>query len=199
MAKKLGLTLVALLAVLAAVVATRPSEFSITRSLKIDAPPAVVAGFINDFHAWDKWSPWDAMDPNQKKTYEGPASGVGAITAWKGEKTGEGKMTLTEAAPTHTNIKLEFIKPMSSTNETVFKFQPEGSSTLVTWTMSGKHDFMGKAFSLFMDMDKMVGADFEKGLANLKPLAEAEAKRLAEQPNEPATAIVGEDQALPAE
>jgi hypothetical protein len=196
MAKKLALSIAALMVVFAGVIATRPADFSISRSLKMDAPPEVVAGFINDFHAWDKWSPWDALDPNQKKTYQGPASGVGAITAWKGEKTGEGRMTLTQAMPTQTNIKLEFIKPMTATHETVFQFQPEGPSTLVTWTMSGTHDFMGKAFSLFMDMDKMIGADFEKGLADLKPLADAEAKRLAA---EPPTAVVGEDQVPPAE
>lgn len=178
MMKKLGIIaglLVALLGILAVTVALQPSDFSIQRSITIAAPPATVFGLVNDFHQWEKWSPWAKLDPTMKTTFEGPASGAGAIYAWVGNSdVGEGKMTILESrAPEQVGIELEFIKPMAATNTSEFSFKPEGDGTTVTWTMAGKNNFIGKAFCLFVDMDAMVGADFEKGLASMKAAAES--------------------------
>lgn len=167
-----------LIAVFMAVVAFQPSEFSVTRSAVIGAPPPKVFPFVNDFSKWGAWSPWENMDPDMKRSYEGPKAGVGAIYAWEGnDKVGVGKMTITESkAPEVVRIKLEFFKPMEGLSPTEFLFQPEGKGTKVTWTMTGTNNFIGKAFCLFMDMDKMVGGDFEKGLAAMKAAAEVKNK-----------------------
>jgi hypothetical protein len=132
---------------------------------------------VNDFHKWRAWSPWEERDPDMERTYDGPAAGEGAKYAWAGNgDVGEGKMTITESRPGELiRIKLEFLKPMSATNTTEFTFKAEGDGTVVTWDMTGRNNFMAKAFCLFMNMDKMVGGDFEKGLANLKSIAEKEA------------------------
>lgn len=173
----LGLFAVAL-CVLAVAVAMQPAEFSIQRSTTIAAPPATVFALINDFHQWEKWSPWAKKDPAMKTTYEGTESGAGAIYTWVGNsEVGEGKMTILESrAPEQVGIQLEFLAPMKGTNTTEFSLKPEGDGTSVTWTMAGKNNFVGKAFCLFMDMDAMVGGDFEKGLAAMKAAAEAAPK-----------------------
>jgi uncharacterized protein YndB with AHSA1/START domain len=178
MMKKLGIVaglIAALLGILAVTVALQPSDFSIQRSITIAAPPATVFALVNDFHQWEKWSPWAKLDPTMKTTYEGSESGAGAIYTWVGNSdVGEGKMSILESrAPEQVGIELEFIKPMAATNTSEFSFKPEGDGTSVTWTMAGKNNFVGKAFCLFVDMDAMVGADFEKGLAAMKAAAEA--------------------------
>lgn len=178
MKKKLGIVaglLAALLVILIATVAIQPADFSVQRNITIAAPPATVFGLVNDFHQWDKWSPWAKLDPAMKTTFEGPESGAGAIYTWVGNSdVGEGKMTILESrAPEQVGIELEFIKPMAATNTSEFSFKPEGDATSVTWTMAGKNNFVGKAFCLFVDMDAMVGADFEKGLAAMKAAAES--------------------------
>jgi hypothetical protein len=183
MAKKLligiPVVLILLVAGFAAVVAMRPNTFSITRSVKIAAPPDVVFDQINDFHKWDAWSPWKKLDPNAKDTFSGPSEGKGAKFGWSGnDEIGEGHMTILESRrPELINIDLTFVKPMQSSALTQFAFQPAGEETLVTWTMSGEQTFMEKAVCMFMDMDKMVGGSFEEGLANIKKVAEAEAKQ----------------------
>ena len=151
-------------------------------STRIAAPPDVVFGLVNDFHAWDKWSPWAKLDPNMKTTYGGPPSGLGATYAWTGDsKVGEGNMRITESKPPEkVGIRLEFLKPMAGLCQTDFTFKPEAGGTAVSWVMSGTNDFVGKAFSLFMDMDAMIGKDFEKGLGAMRTEAEAEAKRRAD-------------------
>jgi carbon monoxide dehydrogenase subunit G len=156
------------------VVALRPAEFLITRSASISAPPAAVFAQINDLHKWEAWSPWAKIDPTMKQTYEGASAGTGAIYSWAGNKeVGEGRMTITESRPDEVvRIKLEFIKPFAAVNTTEFHLKPEGKQTSLTWSMSGTNNFMAKAFGLFMNMDKMVGGDFEKGLAQLKSAAE---------------------------
>ena len=181
MLKKIGIAVGALVGLLLIVVATRPADFTVQRSAVIAAPAATVHALVNDFHRWADWSPWDKMDPAMKKTIEGPPSGPGAKYAWSGnDKVGEGRMTIVDSRPgASVEIKLEFLKPFAATNQTIFTFQPEGTGTRVQWTMNGHNDFMGKAFTLFMDMDGMVGPDFEKGLASMKGLAEGEAKRRA--------------------
>ncbi len=161
------------------VVAMRPADFRITRSTNIAAPPGVAFAQVNDFHNWKAWSPWAKLDPEMKETFEGQSSGTGAIYAWEGNnKVGQGRMTILDSHPgDQIRIKLEFIKPFAATNTAEFTFKPEGDGTSVTWSMFGKNAFMAKAFGLFMNMDKMVGGDFEKGLAQMKTVAESTAKK----------------------
>jgi hypothetical protein len=174
MIKKILIGLAVIVLLFLVVVAFQPAEYQVKRSATISAPPAVVFDQVNDFHKWEGWSPWAKLDPAVKNTFEGPPAGTGAIFSWVGNKdVGEGRMTLTES---HTNdlvkINLEFIKPFASVALTEFAFKPAGNQTAVTWTMSGHNNFMGKAMCLFMNMDKMVGGDFEKGLAQMKSVAE---------------------------
>ncbi|MDB5337903.1 MAG: hypothetical protein JWN70_3522 [Planctomycetaceae bacterium] len=159
------------------IVAAQPSEFRITRSTKISAPPDIVFAQVDDFHNWEGWSPWAKLDPAAKNTFEGPAAGKGAIFKWSGnDKVGEGQMTLTDSQPNDKIlIKLEFKRPFEDTSTTEFTFKPEGDQTTVTWSMFGQQNFMEKAICMFMNMDKMLGADFEKGLAQLKKVSEEEA------------------------
>jgi hypothetical protein len=174
-----GKILVALVVVVAAfvvVVATRPAEFHIERSLAMLAPPLSVFAQVNDLHAWAAWSPWEKLDPKMEKTYGGPTDGPGATYAWKSEsgKVGQGRMTIERSeAPGLVVIKLEFIKPFTATNTVTFSLDPSADGTKVTWAMDGRNGFMGKAFALLMNMDKTVGGDFERGLVGLKAVAEA--------------------------
>lgn len=157
------------------VVATRPDDFRVSRSAVIAAPPATVFEQVNDFHKWDDWSPWAKLDPTCKNTFDGAPAGPGAKFAWDGNnKVGAGRMTITESkSPELIRINLEFLRPFKATNTTEFSFKPNGSGTDVTWNMFGKNNFMSKAFGLFVNCDKMVGKDFEKGLASLKTVAES--------------------------
>jgi uncharacterized protein YndB with AHSA1/START domain len=182
MFRKVLIALAALVVVLLVVIATRPSTYRVERTTRIAAPPDTVFALVNDFSAWDRWSPWAHLDPSMKKTIGGPPSGVGATYAWTGnDKVGEGKMQITESVPAQkVGIRLEFIKPMASVAQTDFGFRPEGGGTQVSWGMHGKNDFMGKAFSLVADLDTMVGNDFEKGLASMRREAEADAKKRLE-------------------
>jgi hypothetical protein len=181
MLKKIALAAVVLLAVLAIAIATRPSEYRVSRSQSIDAAASGVYSQVADFRRWKAWSPWEKLDPSMQTEYAGDAGVPGASYAWKGnEKVGEGRMTILDARPGQLiEIKLEFIKPFASVAKTRFDFTPQGGTTKVTWTMDGHNDFVGKAFSLVMDMDKMVGGDFERGLAQLKAIAESEAVKPA--------------------
>jgi hypothetical protein len=157
------------------IVAMRPSDFRITRTGRISAPVEVVFGNVNDFHKWEAWSPWAKMDPNAKSTFTGPAAEPGSSMAWDGNnKVGSGRMTILESLPGEViRIKLEFFKPFKATNTAEFTFKTEGTQTQVTWSMFGKNNFFSKAFSLFMDCEKMIGRDFEKGLANLDAASQA--------------------------
>ena len=175
MLKKILLALIALIVIFAIVVTMQPASYRILRSVKIAAPPATVFAQVNDFHKWDAWSPWAKLDPTMKTTFEGPDSGTGAIYKWVGNKdVGEGQMTLLESKPNElVRIKLQFLKPFADICDTEFTFKPDGDQTTVTWTMSGERNFVAKAVCMFMNMDKMVGGDFEKGLAKLKANSEA--------------------------
>ena len=174
----IAIAIVAVVAAWAAFVATRPSEFRITRARTMAAPPEAVHALVNDFHKWTEWSPWEKLDPDLKREYSGPSAGVGAAYHWVGNnKVGEGRMTITGSQPPHgVTLRLEFLKPWKATNTTQFEFLPSGSGTTVTWTMTGTNNFMFKAMGLFMNMDKMVGPDFEKGLANLETATAGSAK-----------------------
>ena len=170
--------LVVLVVILAAIMSTRPSEFRVKRSATIAAPPGVVFAQVNDFHKWEAWSPWAKRDPSMKQTYEGAAAGTGAVYSWAGNKNvGEGRMTITDTRPNEwIAIQIEFLKPFAATNTAKFTFKPEGDRTEVTWSMHGKNNFMAKAFGLFMNMDKMIGGDFEAGLKEMKTISEAAVK-----------------------
>jgi uncharacterized protein YndB with AHSA1/START domain len=165
--------------VLALIVAIRPSEFRIERSTTIAAPAPAVFAQVNDFHNWQAWSPWAKLDPDVKNSYEGAPAGKGAVFAWAGNsKVGEGRMTLTESRPSElVRVKLEFLKPFTATNTAEFTFKPEGDRTTVTWSMFGHNNFISRAVFLFMDMDKALGSEFEKGLASMKSAAEASARK----------------------
>jgi hypothetical protein len=168
------IALVLLVAAFAGVVAMQPSTFAVTRSATMSASSSAIFDQINDFRNWDAWSPWAKLDPAVKNTFEGPPAGTGAIFRWSGnDKVGEGSMTILESRPGElVKIKLAFIKPFESNAINEFAFKAEGNQTKVTWTMTGENNFIGKAFCLFMNMDKMVGGDFEKGLANIKSVVE---------------------------
>jgi hypothetical protein len=154
--------------------ATRPDTFRIQRQASIDAPPETVFPLISDFTAWSGWSPWEKLDPELKRSRSGPASGKGAVYAWEGNsKVGAGRMEILDApAPSRVTIKLDFLRPFEAHNIAEFTLEPAGRSTLVTWVMTGPNLFIGKVMSLFISMDRMIGKDFESGLANLKTLAE---------------------------
>jgi uncharacterized protein YndB with AHSA1/START domain len=178
--KKILLGVVAAVAVLVmgivVVVAMRPNDFRVSRSATMAAPPERVFAQVNDFHKWDAWSPWAKLDPNAKNSFAGPDAGEGAMFSWAGnDEVGEGKMTITESKPPELiRLKLEFIKPMEDTSDTEFTFKPDGDRTTVTWTMSGTYEtFMQKAICMCMNMDKMVGGQFEKGLASMKAIVES--------------------------
>ena len=165
----------ALVLIFIIVVAMQPAEFNVMRSAKLAEPPEKIFPHVNDLHLWEAWSPWAKLDPNAKNSFAGPASGVGAAMAWEGNcKVGVGRMTITESkASSLIRFRLEFEKPMKATNTAEFTFKPEGGQTVVTWSMAGRNNFAGKVFGLFMNCDKMIGGQFEKGLAQLKSVAEA--------------------------
>lgn len=175
MLKKIALGLVGLVVLLVVVIALQPAAFTIQRSATIQAPADVVYGHIQDLRAQDAWSPWTKMDPKLTITYSEPPSGVGATSAWEGPEMGKGRLTVVAVKPNQqVDLKLEMLEPMAATNRVVFTLVPEGDATTVTWRMDGSNSFVGKAFSLVMDMDEMVGGEFEKGLAALKTLAQTE-------------------------
>ena len=151
--------------------------YSVERSLRIDAPPTRIYEQIISFHNWRNWSPWEDLDPALERSYSGAESGAGAVYAWSGNrKAGRGRMTITDAtAPSRVQIDLVFEKPWKSRNNTVFTIQPEGSGSLVTWSMTGKKTLMTKAMGIFKSMDSLVGPDFEKGLSRLKAAADGRA------------------------
>ena len=169
------IALAAVVIVFVAIVAMQPSDFRVARTAVIAAPAPAVFAQVNDYRNWKAWSPYEKLDPAMKKTYEGAAAGTGAIYTWAGNsQAGEGRATITESRPSELiRIKLEFLKPFAATNTAEFTFKPEGDRTAVTWSLTGTRNFMFKAVCLFMNMDRMVGGQFEEGLAQLKSVAEA--------------------------
>ncbi len=174
MLKMILIVIVVLIAALLAYAATRPKNFRVVRTASIAAPPEKIFPLIADFHSWGSWSPWEKKDPALKRTFSGAASGKGAVYAWEGNKdVGSGRMEITEASsPSVIRIQLDFIKPFEGHNLTDFTLQPAGGATTVTWDMHGPMAFIARVFGIFVNMDKMIGNDFEAGLANLKAIAE---------------------------
>ena len=150
------------------------TDFSITRSQHINAAPAAVHALVNDFRAWVAWSPWEELDPAMAHTYTGPESGVGAHHAWTGnKKAGEGSMEIVASTPEAIEIALKFLKPFPASNSVRIAFSPTQGGTDVSWTMSGTQNLMGRVFYTLMRMEKALSADFDRGLAKLKAVAEA--------------------------
>jgi uncharacterized protein YndB with AHSA1/START domain len=176
---KISIALAVIVVGLVVVVAMRPSEFRVSRTATMSAPAPAVFAQVNDFHNWEAWNPWGKVDPGMKQTFEGAAAGRGAIYTWAGNgEVGEGRMILTESRPSDLiKIDMEFRKPFAGASTAEFTFKPEGSQTTVTWAMTGKNNFTAKAIGLVMNMDKMIGDQFEKGLADMKSVVEASAKR----------------------
>ena len=175
---KILAVLAAIIVVLVIVVALQPADFRIARSATFAAAPATVFAQVNDLHKFQDWSPWAKIDPAAKATFEGPSAGTGASFSWAGNmEVGEGTMTITESHPSDLiRFRLDFRKPMAGTNTAEFTFKPEGDKTVVTWSMSGHNNLLAKAVSLAVNCDRMVGGQFEKGLADLKTIVEAAPK-----------------------
>jgi carbon monoxide dehydrogenase subunit G len=174
MLKKIALAVLAIIVVILGLAAMKPDTFSVKRTISIKAPPEKVAALITDFHQWGSWSPWEHLDPAMKRTFTGPASGKGAIYEWEGNKeVGKGRMEIMDAStPAKTVIKLDFLQPFESHNTTEFTLVPQGDMTNVSWDMTGPMPFISKIMSVFASMDSMIGKDFEKGLSNMKSVAE---------------------------
>jgi hypothetical protein len=171
-------TLVVIVAIAVAVVLflalRHPPTFSLRRSIVVQAGPERIYPLIEDFHRWPAWSPWEHRDPQMRREYSGAERGPGAVYAWEGNKAvGQGRMAITAVqAPRQVDIELHFLKPFEAHNRTVFSLQPQGGGTEVTWEMSGPANFMTKLMQVFGAMDRMVGKDFDAGLARLKAAAE---------------------------
>jgi len=158
---------------------TKPDTFSVERSIAVKVPAVEIFPLISNFHQWASWSPWENKDPAMKRSYSGSDSGKGAVYAWDGNKNvGSGRMEILDASsPSKITIKLDFLKPFEAHNTAEFTFVPErdAGATNVIWVMRGPSSFMSKVMQVFMDFDKMIGRDFETGLANLKTLTEKQA------------------------
>jgi hypothetical protein len=182
MLKNILLGLAVALVALAGFISTRPAAFSVQRSATIQAPADVPFALVNDFHRWGAWSPWEKLEPLMTRSFSGAEAGLDAVYEWSGNEVGAGRMTILESKPAdHLRIRLEFFRPFEALNTTTFTFTPAAEGVTVTWRMEGRNEFLGKAFSLFVDMDGRIGQDFEAGLANLKKEAEAEVKKRAEE------------------
>ena len=162
------------IAIILILASTKPARFAIQRSAVMRAPAEAVFPLINNFHQWTKWSPWENRDPALKRTYSGAESGKGAIYAWDGNKNvGSGRMEILDASsPSKITIKLDFFKPFEGHNTAEFTMLPQGDATSVNWVMHGLAPLMSKVMQVLMNIDKMIGGDFEAGLANLKRLTE---------------------------
>lgn len=168
------LIIVAIVAALLVLAATKPNTFRLERRVTIDAPPEKVFALVNDFGNWRQWSPWENVDSDLKRDYSGRPSGVGAVYAWEGRKTGQGRMEIVESAPAErVTIQLAFIKPWQATNTAEFSFARSAQGgTNVVWAMFGPTPFMSKIMQIFVSVDTMIGKDFERGLAQMKAAAE---------------------------
>lgn len=177
MRKKILIVLAVLCGILVAaavLVSMQPATFTVQRAATMAAPPAAVFAQVNDFQAWDAWSPWKELDPNAKVSRSAPSSGKGATFSWSGnDQVGEGSLTIRDSRPDElVDIEQVFVRPLAGKARMLFTFAPEAGGTKVTWTMDGTNNFLGKAMCMVVDMDSMVGKDFERGLAGIKRLVE---------------------------
>ena len=174
MFKTITLVLLAVVAAVLLFAATRPDSFRVERAITINAAPEKIFPLINNFRQWEPWSPWEKIDPQLKRSYSGAAEGVGAVYEWNGNKdVGQGRMAITGSEPnSRVTIQLDFITPFEAHNTVTFALKAAGGGTQVVWAMDGRQVFFLKLMGVFMSMDKMVGKDYEKGLAAMKAVAE---------------------------
>jgi hypothetical protein len=174
MALTIGVIIVLVLVGVLVAAARKPDEFRMQRSARINAPADRIFPHINDLHRWEAWSPFEKLDPAMNKTFAGAPSGPGAVYEWDGnKKAGKGRMEITRSTePSEVVIKLDFIKPFEGHNVTTFTMTPAADGTDVTWAMTGPTPFAAKIFHVFVNMDRLIGKDFESGLAGLKSVSE---------------------------
>lgn len=174
MLKIILLVIAAVVAALLVYAAVKPDSFRLERSTAVAAPPDKVFALINDLRQFNTWNPFAKMEPTVVMTYDSTSAGVGGAYGWKGDKTGEGRMQITESIPSRrVTAKLDFVKPIEAHNLVDFTIEPRGDQgSTVTWAMHGPMPYVNRLMTIFFDMDKTVGKDFESGLANLKALAE---------------------------
>jgi uncharacterized protein YndB with AHSA1/START domain len=154
----------------------KSDEFRIERSKVIAAAPQDIFALIEDFQNWARWSPYEKLDPKMARTFSSPSHGKGASYAWESKgRGGVGRMEILEVVPTSkVVIELVFAKPMKTRNEAQFVLVPQGRATRVTWIMTGRHTALSKLMHKVLGLDKMIGRDFEAGLADLKAAAEGQ-------------------------
>ena len=176
---KVFVSIVVIVAAFLGYVAMQPSDFRIIREIKINTPAEIPFANVNDLHKFDAWNPWSKIDPQAKQTFEGPSAGKGASSSWEGNKeVGSGRMTITDSQPNNLILMtLDIFKPYTATNNIEFSFKSEGNQTTVSWAMSGKSNFIAKILCVFINRDKMIGKEFEKGLEQLKIISESEKKK----------------------
>ncbi len=169
MLKKILFAILLVVLAFLVVVSLRPSSYAVQRTATVPAPPEVAFATVNNFRHWKAWSPWAKLDPNMTERYSGPEVGEGAVYEWEGnDDVGKGRMTIRESTPhEHIGIFLEFLEPFASVSDTDFRFKPVPGGTEVTWAMQGELGFLEKGVGMFMDMEGMIGNDFEKGLAQM--------------------------------
>jgi len=173
MLKKIVIGVVVLVLIVLGLAAMQPDSYRVQRTIAIKAPPEKILPLISDFHNWTAWSPWEKLDPAMKRTFSGAPKDLGAVYAWEGDdKVGAGRMEITALTPAKVDIKLDFLRPFESHCLTEFALENKGELTTVSWTMSGPSAFLTKLMGLMVSMDKMIGKDFETGLANMKAVAE---------------------------
>jgi len=175
MPAKIAIAVAVVVVGLVVVVALQPKDYRVSRSATIAAPAPVVFALVNDFHKWAAWSPWATVDPAMKQSFEGAPAGAGAAYTWSGNReVGEGRMTIVESrSPELVRVRLDFDKPLKGTSMAEFTFRSEGDRTVVTWSMTGEKSFVAKAIHLVLGVERIIGRQFEKGLAAMKTAAEA--------------------------
>jgi carbon monoxide dehydrogenase subunit G len=173
MLKIIAIVVAVVIAGVLAIATTKPDTFRVQRQIQVQAPPEKIFPLINDFHRWRAWSPYEKLDADMQRQISGAPQGQGAVYAWDGQKSGQGRMEIVStAAPNQILIQLDFIKPMEAHNIAEFRLEPQGGATQVTWSVQGRNAFVSKVFQVFVNMDTLLGSDFEKGLIDLKKLAE---------------------------
>jgi hypothetical protein len=177
MVKKILAVLVGATGIFAGYAAMQPSEYTVSRSLAMDAPAAVVFDQVNDLSKWDAWSPWAKLDPNATHSLEGPQAGTGSIMRWAGNnQVGAGMMTIVDSRPNElVQFTLDFDKPLKSTATSSFSFEETGGQTNVTWSITGQHDFLGKVMGVIFNCEAMIGEKYDEGLKNLHEVSVASA------------------------
>jgi hypothetical protein len=178
MLKKILIAIAVLIAAVLVVAATKPDTFQVQRNIAINAPPEAVLPYLQDFHKWGAWSPWEKLDPAMRRTFAGADAGKGAVYEWSGNSdVGRGRMEITDVSRSQVAIKLDFLEPFESHNVTTFTLVLQAGGTEVKWVMDGPNPYISKLMQVFVNMDKMIGKDFDAGLSELKKAAESGAAK----------------------